>query len=273
MTDWNAAQYLQFKAERTQPAIDLARRLAHLAPRKILDIGCGPGNSTHIRAQHFPGASVLGVDNAAAMIETAKAHHPDLDFRLYDAGKELSRLDADCDIVFSNACIQWIPEHATLIQTMFRLLRPGGMLAIQIPMPAQEPIHQILRELATSDPWRAALGGLRCFYTLDRSQYIDLLAELTPDYTVWETIYHHRLGSHEDIMEWYRGTGLRPYLARLAETRQEAFLKDVRDRVVRRYPPQRNGEIIFRFPRFFMTATAPAAGPGQAVPGRAPERT
>lgn len=256
MAEWNSEQYLKFKRERTQPSIDLARRVPLESPRKILDVGCGPGNSSEVLARIFPGAGVLGIDSSEDMIQAARARHPELSFALCDACTGLPDLDADFDLVFSNACIQWIPDHRSLLKRLMARLRPGGTLAVQTPMIQQEPIHQIIRELAESEVWRAELGGLRLFHNLTPGEYFDELAEIAASFSLWTTIYHHVLGSHQDILEWYRGTGLRPYLAALPEDRRAVFEQEVFTRVVECYPPQRNGQIIFRFPRFFFLAQA-----------------
>ena len=259
MADWDSAQYLKFEQERTQPAIDLAGRIAGCAPRDVLDMGCGPGNSSRVLAGRFPEAQILGVDSSPEMIAAAKANHPDLEFALCDAGRQLPSLGQGAfDVVFSNACIQWIPNHPDLLRDMLSLLRPGGVLAVQTPMNYEEPIHRIISELVAGEKWAGAFPNPRIFYNLLPGQYFDLLSELAADFVLWQTTYYHVLGSHADIMEWYRGTGLRPYLSALPDEESAAFEADVRDRVVQAYPKQRDGRIIFRFPRFFFTATAKA---------------
>lgn len=254
MVKWNSNQYLKFKNERTQPSIDLVNRISVLNPKKILDMGCGPGNSTQVLKERFPNAHILGVDNSKEMIETAKNELPDLDFDICDASKDLSKLSGEFDIVFSNACIQWVPDHPKLIKEMFQLLKKGGELAVQIPMNYNEPIHKIIGEVSENEKWRSYFDNPRIFYTLSQSEYFDLLSEVTHDFCVWETVYCHRLKSHEAIMEWYRGTGLRPYLSVLSEEKKKEFEKDIFDRLVQEYKAQKNGEIIFRFPRFFFIA-------------------
>ena len=257
--DWDSGQYLKFEQERTQPAIDLAGRIACNTPQDVLDLGCGPGNSSRVVAGRVPGARIRGIDSSPEMVAAARANHPDLEFALCDAGRELGRLGHNCfDVVFSNACIQWIPDHPELLRNMLGLLRPGGVLAVQTPMNYEEPIHRIIAELVAGTTWKGAFTNPRIFHNLLPGQYFDLLSELAADFTLWQTTYYHVLGSHADIMEWYRGTGLRPYLRALSDADQTAFARDVYDRVVQAYPKQRDGRIIFRFPRFFFTATAKA---------------
>lgn len=211
MADWNSAQYLRFERERTQPAIDLVNRIGVEKPKKILDVGCGPGNSTAVLAKRFPDANILGVDNSENMISAAKKNYPDLDFELCDVSCDLSSLDHDFDIVFSNACIQWVPDHKKLIREFMGLLGKGGVLAVQIPMNFNEPIHRIIKEVSTSDKWKEFFPETRIYYTLTPGEYFDILSELTENFDLWETVYYHVMKSHNDILERYRGTGLRPY--------------------------------------------------------------
>lgn len=254
MPDWNSTQYLKFKNERTQPAIDLANRIEVENPLKITDLGCGPGNSTQVLAGKFTNAYILGVDNSENMIAAARENCPGLDFCICDIGKELSQLDHDFDIVFSNACIQWVPDHQKLIPEMLSLLNKGGILAVQIPMNFQEPIHRIISEVSSSTKWNAYFPEKRIFYTLSPEDYYDILSECTHEFSIWQTTYYHVMKSWQDILEWYRGTGLRPYLSVLSEDRKEEFEEDIYHRLVKAYPQQKNGVILFRFPRFFFTA-------------------
>lgn len=254
MQDWNSGQYLMFANERTQPAIDLANRLLGMEARRVIDIGCGPGNSTAVLAERFPGASLLGIDSSPAMIEAARAACPGAEFRICDAGRELSALGDGFDVAFSNACIQWIPDHPRLVRDMLGLLRPGGVLAVQTPMNYEEPIHRIIGEVTASAEWRDYFPNPRIFFNLTQPEYFDLLAEVSSGFAIWETTYIHRMSSHEAILDWYRGTGLRPYLNGLPDAKKPEFENEIRRRVIERYPAQPNGEILFRFPRFFFLA-------------------
>lgn len=256
MPCWNASQYLKFQKQRTQPAIDLVNRIPVRDPKKILDVGCGPGNSTRVLKDMFPGALVIGIDNSENMLEKARADHPDIEFRLCDAGGDLSMLGADYDIVFSNACLQWVPNHGEVIGRLMGLLKKGGVLAVQVPNNFSEPIHKIIQEASSSGPWNGYFPEKRVFHTLSPGEYFDILAGITPDFEIWETIYYHVMESHESIMEWYRGTGLRPYLDALPDGKRDEFEEEVLQRVVEAYPRQKNGKIIFRFPRLFFMAAA-----------------
>ena len=227
MADWNAKQYLKFANERTQPAIDLANRIAVDNPRKIVDIGCGPGNSTAVLLRRFPGAYILGIDNSPNMIAAARKEHPSIAFAFCDASKDLDTLDNDFDIVFSNACMQWLPNHPQLLGSMMARLRKGGVLAVQMPYNAEEPAYRIVGKVAASRAWASKLQHPQTHSVLTQGEYFDLLSELSADFSIWQTTYFHALKSHRDIFEWIRGTALKPYLEALSEGEQVAFEQDL----------------------------------------------
>lgn len=256
MSEWNPEQYLKFKKERTQPSLDLAARL-DLQPAKVIDIGCGPGNSTQVLARRFPDAEIVGVDSSASMVEAAREAYPELEFVQCDVGCQLDALPHDWDLAFSNACLQWVPDHPRLLPNLMGLLKPGGLLAVQIPVNEQEPIHQIIQRTVALPEWQERIPYHRSFYTLSPEAYFDLLARISTGFTMWETVYMHRLPSHQAIMDWYSSTGLRPYLdAAVDEEAREDFFQEVFRQVREAYPVQENGEIIFRFPRLFFIAQA-----------------
>ncbi|WP_419173522.1 methyltransferase domain-containing protein [Victivallis lenta] len=254
MAEWDSEQYLKFEAERTQPAVDLANRIELTAPERILDLGCGPGNSTGVLARRFPGAHILGVDNSENMIATAQRDYPELEFRLFDATGPLSELGGSFDVVYSNACIQWVPDHPALLRRMMDILAPGGVMAVQIPNNFDAPVHRIIREVVAGPEWKPQFPSPRIFHSLPPDDYFDLLAELSDHFHLWQTTYFQRMPSHRALLEWYRGTGLRPYLAALDDVKRPLFEAEILRRIAERYPVRRNGEIIFHFPRLFFTA-------------------
>lgn len=253
MADWNSAQYLKFKAQRTQPALDLASRI-DINPLEIIDIGCGPGNSTRVVKNRFPNARAVGADASENMLETARRDNPDCEFIRLDAGGDLSEFSGKFDLVFSNACIQWIPEHEVLLPKLFSMLKSGGELAVQVPVNFDEPIHQIIGRVSSSEKWREKLNLPQLFYTLTESEYFDILSDLTDDFEMWKTVYFHRMPSIDSIIEWYKSTGLKPYLEVLSDAEKTEFTNDVIRELEKAYPAQKNGEIIFRFPRLFFIA-------------------
>ena len=254
MAEWDSSQYAKFLEQRTQPSTDLAARIDVVSPREIIDIGCGPGNSTQVLMERFPNAHITGADSSENMINAARENCRGADFILLDASGDLSAMNGRFDVVFSNACIQWIPDHERLLPSLFGLLREGGVLAVHIPMNYDEPIHRIIGELADSEKWRGYFREQRIFHTRTPSEYFDILSGLTDDFELWKTSYLHRMGSHSDIIEWYKGTGLRPYLAQLSEEDGARFISELYEELQKAYPVQKNGEIIFAFPRFFFIA-------------------
>ena len=253
MLDWNPEQYEKFIKDRTQPAIDLANRLEVKEAKRILDLGCGTGNSTKILKDRYPNARVIGADNSDEMLAKAKKTHPDIEFIHLDVGGDLSEVKEKFDIVFSNACIQWIPNHEILLPKLMSLLKHGGVLAVQIPIQNEHPVHIIINELVTTAKWKDKLSQ-RNYNNLSTSEYYDVLSGISDDFEVWETIYCHRMPSYESIIEWYRGTGLRTYLEQLSATDAEDFVSNVYRELKNRYKIQSNGEIMFRFPRLFFIA-------------------
>lgn len=254
MHTWNATTYLQFKNERTRPAVDLASRIPLDDPRTILDIGCGPGNSTAVLRERFPNAKIIGIDNAPDMIAKAQETYPDMTFLCVSADEYIATTDEVFDVVFSNACMQWLPDHKALLPKWMGLLNKDGVLAVQMPNNYGEPIHQIIETLTTSDAWRPHFRVMREKNMLSVSEYYDCLAETSACVDLWETAYYHTLSSHQDLLEWYRGTGLRPYLEQLGEDAKADFENDFLAAVKESYPMQTDSTILFRFPRLFFTA-------------------
>lgn len=250
MSDWNSEQYLKFKNERTQPALDLANRLRELSPAKAADVGCGPGNSTAALKSVFPDAEVIGIDNSPNMIGKAEKSHPELAFRLCDA----SSLEAGWDVIFSNACLQWIPHHGTLIPGLMEKLNEGGVLAVQIPMNGEEPLFRIIKEVAADPRWDFSGVCFETNETLEPEEYFDILSACSSDFQIWETVYCHRMPDHEALLEWVKGTRLRPYLDALDEAEGQVFLDEILTRAKAVYPVMKNGEVVLHFRRFFFTA-------------------
>lgn len=254
MFNWNSNQYLKFKNERTQPAIDLANRISFDNAKSIIDIGCGPGNSSEVLQRRFPSSKIIGIDSSSEMITKAKSQHNDIDFVCCNVNDLLCRQEK-YDIVFSNACIQWIPNHYELLKNLMNLLNDNGVLAVQIPYNQDEPIHKIISEVTQSRLWAECFKNPREKYILKFSEYYyDVLAEISHSFDMWQTTYFHKMKSYESILEWYRGTGLRPYLAELNENQKAEFENEILNRIMQEYPMQVNGDIIFKFPRLFFIA-------------------
>jgi trans-aconitate 2-methyltransferase len=252
--DWNPEQYLKFDEERTRPSIDLVARIPIDNPSSIIDIGCGPGNSTQVLARRWPGCKIVGVDNSPAMIERAKKDYPRQEWRILDAGKD--EIEGTFEIVFSNATIQWIPNHADLLKKFHGLLTKKGIIAIQIPLFWDMPIGKTIANIATSERWSPLTGRVSDLFSIhDPSYYYDKLSELSGSIDIWVSDYFHVLDSHVSIFEMIRSTGLRPYLERLrTEQEKNEFEGAVLREIARDYPLQKNGRVLFPFKRLFFVA-------------------
>lgn len=253
MSEWNSEQYLKFKAQRTQPAVDLVKRIVINNPQKILDIGCGPGNSTKVLKDTFPYAEILGIDSSENMIKKAKETHPDIDFEIMDITNESQNLHG-FDIIFSNACLQWIPNHREFIPKIFSKLNEGGVLAVQIPMNSEETLFKIMSETVNEDKWDFSSMKTEPNTTLACYEYFDILSALTDKFDIWETVYYHNMPSVGAMLEWVKGTRLRPYLNALSSADGEKLIDEITQKASLSYTKQENGEIIFKFRRFFFTA-------------------
>ena len=253
MSQWNSEQYLKFENQRTQPAIDLAKRITMEQPKNILDIGCGPGNSTSVLKTAFPQADILGVDNSEDMIKKAIEAYPNINFQICDITTESDKLDS-YDVIFSNACLQWVPNHKEVIPMLYNKLNKNGILAVQIPMNGQETLFKIMNEVISEPQWNFSSMKIETNETLLPEEYFDILASCTDDFNIWETVYYHNMPSVETMVEWIKGTRLRPYLNVLDKANAEKLEMEIIKRTQTAYDTQKNGEIIFKFRRFFFTA-------------------
>lgn len=254
---WNPEKYLQFGDERTQPARDLLARIAAMEPKRVLDVGCGPGNSTALLAERWPAAEIVAIDGSPEMIAMAKKSRQDISWLEMDAGGDVSGLGA-FGVVFSNAAIQWIPDHAALLPRLFSLVAPGGVLAVQAPNNEDSPIHKAVREIVACAAWRDRIPLAQAQIYDSPWTYYDIVAPLTPRLALWECVYYHIMNTMEDVLDWQRGTNLRQYLDQLPdEAAKEELLGEVRTRTEFLYPRQADGRILYPFKRLFFTAVKP----------------
>jgi trans-aconitate 2-methyltransferase len=254
MLDWNPALYRRYEDERTRPAQELLARVPLTAAARVVDLGCGPGNSTELLVQRFDGAVVTGTDNSEAMLVSARERLPQARFELSDIAAW--RPGSPPDLIYANASLQWVPDHEALIPRLFAALAPGGVLAIQMPDNRQEPTHRLMRELAAEAPWAQAIGDADKLRTLLLSleRYYDLLAADAAHIDVWRTAYQHPMASAASIVEWVRGTGLRPFVDGLPPDLQTRYLAEYERRVAQAYPPRGDGRLLLAFPRMFIVA-------------------
>ena len=254
MADWNAGQYLKFEDERTRPAANLIGRVPLAKIRAAVDIGCGPGNSTELIAKRYPGARVLGLDISPDMLAKARVRLPEVTFQ--EADIATWKPDERYDLIFANAVLQWLPDHQRLLARLASSLEVGGCLAVQMPDNLQEPSHRLMRKVAQEGPWAEKLKDA----SVSREEigsfedYCSWLLEAGCSVDLWQTTYVHPLADAGAIVEWLKGTGLRPYLDPLAPEEQSGFLHQYHAEIEKAYPAQADGRVLLRFPRLFMVA-------------------
>ncbi|PMU22596.1 MULTISPECIES: trans-aconitate 2-methyltransferase [unclassified Pseudomonas] len=250
---WSAKQYSMFEQQRTRPVRDLVAAIPEGDVRTAVDLGCGPGNSTEVLADRFPQALVTGMDSSDDMLVDARKRLPALNFELADIGawNPVQKFD----VILANASLQWLPDHATLYPHLVNQLTPGGTLAVQTPDNLDEPAHKLAREVAADGPWAAKIGSVKHNERHTASYYFELLSQHCSTVDVWRTTYHHPLAGSAAVVEWFKGSALRPFLAPLTESERNAFLDEYLARITKAYPALADGTVLLPFPRLFIIAT------------------
>jgi trans-aconitate 2-methyltransferase len=253
---WSASQYIKFEQERNRPIMDLITQIPTIEVNKAIDIGCGPGNSTELLATYFPKAkSISGIDSSADMIKAARERMPDIHFEISDISNwEEKNL---YDIILANASLQWVPDHKILFPSLIQKLNKNGSLAVQMPDNLNEPTHVLMRKTASEGTWASKLKD-RSKRTKRESAdwYYQLLKDKASTLNIWRTTYFHPLpGGHQAIIEWLKGTGLRPFLTPLDQNEQSKFLEKYTAEIAKVYRVYDNGNVLLPFPRLFIVAT------------------
>ena len=276
MPTWDPNQYLKFTDHRLRPALDLLAQIPLTEARSVYDLGCGPGNITRLLAERWPGARVVGVDSSPDMLAKARQEAPRAQARM-ETPRAQARMEAasvafeqadiahwsppaPADLLFSNATLHWLDDHAALLPRLAAQLTPGGVLAIQMPDNRTSPSHLLMEEAAATGPWHETLARLRPVYGSMQSPdaYYRILAPVVRHVDIWETTYLHVLpestGGDNPVVEWTKGTALRPYLDALEEPERGAFLAAYAVRIAAAYPRQPDGRTLLPFRRIFMMA-------------------
>ena len=253
MPEWSAAQYLKFAGQRTRPSADLLARIARDAPARVIDLGCGPGNSTALLAARWPGARLFGLDNAPDMLATARRDHPGIEWITADlATWRPPERDAErYDVVFSNAALQWVPDHEHLFPRLIGAVAPGGVFAVQMPRAAGKA-QTAIREIAADGPWAAKLAGRDRAQVHAPAVYYELLARRVRHIDMWEIEYQQVMQDTASIAEWLKGSGLRSFLPLLNDDERARFLARYQAEIDAAYPVQSDGRVLFPFRRLFM---------------------
>jgi trans-aconitate 2-methyltransferase len=254
MPAWSPSQYLKFEDERSRPARDLLAAVPLGEVRRAVDIGCGPGNSTELILARYPDATVTGLDSSPEMLAAARKRLPAVAFREADVASWTPEEPAD--LLFANAVFQWVPDHLGVMERLFAGLPPGGVLAVQMPDNLGEPSHRAMRSVAADGPWREKLAGAIALRGRlpEPAVYYERLKPLAARVDVWHTIYNFALDGADAILEWVKGTGLRPFIDPLSAPEREAYLAAYKAEIVQSYPALSDGKVLFRFPRLFIVA-------------------
>jgi trans-aconitate 2-methyltransferase len=250
---WDPDIYMKFASERTRPAMELLARVPLAAPKRVIDLGCGPGNSTALLAARWPEAEIEGLESSPEMLAKAKESGVPATWTLGDV--ENWSPGATCDVVFSNATLHWIADHRALLPRLMRHVADGGALAFQIPRNFDEPSHALMRDVAASGPWAQKLANARQVNVLTPDAYFNILAPLARSVDIWETAYLHVLEGDDPVLAWVSGTGLRPFVQPLDVEERQAFLAEYGARLRKAYPRRADGKTLFPFQRLFVIAT------------------
>ena len=250
---WDPKTYLKFGAERTRPAAELLARIEFDAPSRVADLGCGPGNSTALLAARWPDAAIMGIDNSPEMLAQARAEN--IRARFVEADVSSWSPDGTCDVVYSNATLQWVPDHAQLLPRLMSFVAKDGWLAFQVPRNFDEPCHTLIREVARSGPWSAKLENVRDWWNVrEPEDYFGILEPAASHIDIWETRYVQVLEGEDSVFNWMSGTGLRPFANALAGAEREAFLHEYKTRLRAHYPLRASGKVLYPFQRLFAVA-------------------
>src|ERR1700720_4085529 len=247
---WSAAQYVTFEDERTRPVRDLLSALPAIEARSVIDLGCGPGNSTELLAARFPDAAVRGLDSSPDMISAARRRLPQVQFAV--GGIEEWKDAGPFDVILANAVLHWIPDHSTLLPALVARLASGGGLAIQMPDNLDAPTHRLMREIAADGPWAPMLAAAAATRTPIASAdgYYELLRPLCRKVDIWRTTYYHPLaGGAAAIVEWFKGSGLVPFIEPLNDAERSAYLTRYTAAIADAYPANADGGVLLPFPR------------------------
>jgi trans-aconitate 2-methyltransferase len=253
-SDWSARQYLKFEDDRTRPSRDLLAQVPLAEPRRVVDLGCGPGNSTELLVERYPDAEVIGLDSSPDMLREARERLPRATFVQADLATWSPQQRTD--LLFANAVFQWVPDHPAVLQRLLRALPQGGVLAVQMPDNTAEPALVLMQEVASKGQFaghpaleHAARGDLP-----SPEDYYDLLRPLCSHLDIWHTVYNHVMAGPEGIVEWFKGSALRPFISALDDDARARFLASYTAQIAKAYPARFDGKVLLRFPRLFMVA-------------------
>ena len=249
---WDPKTYLAFADERTRPAAELLARVPVEAPERVVDLGCGPGNSTALLADRWPDAHIEGIDSSPEMIRQARESGVKAEWSVADIADWTA--SAPYNVVYSNAALHWVGDQASLLPRLMRSVRPGGALAFQVPLNFDMPSHVLMREVAREGSWAAKLRDVRNIVLMSAEQSFDILEPYAKALDIWETEYLQVMEGPDAVYRWVSGTGLRPFVQALDGAERDGFVEAYKARLNAAYPMRDSGKTLFPFRRLFVVA-------------------
>jgi trans-aconitate 2-methyltransferase len=255
MTCWEPETYLQLEEYRTRPAAELLARIPSQSPQIVYDLGCGPANSTRLLQTRWPSAQLVGVDKSPEML--ARAQATDITAQWVEADINSWKPAYQPDLIFSNATLQWLPDHAALFHRLMNYVKPGGAFGVQMPRNFTSPSHTIIQQIVEAGPWAGRLLPIRDFNPVARPEdYFDYLSPISSTIDIWETEYVHVLSGENAVFRWLSGTAITPYLSVLEDTERDNFIEQCKQQLSAVYRPRENGTTLFPFRRLFIVASS-----------------
>jgi len=247
---WDPSVYMRYADERTRPAVELLARVRCDSPQRVIDLGCGPGNSTAVLAARWPQAKLDGLDSSGEMLEQAEKSGVPARWIKADVASWVP--PETYDVIFSNATLQWLDDHPVLIARLLRFVARGGTFAFQVPHNMDAPSHVLMREAAAAGPWAAKLRQVREVAVLQPADYFSILSNAETD--IWETEYLHVLKGEDAVYKWVSATGLRPFVQALDGAERDGFISAYQQKLRAAYPMRGDGTTLFPFKRLFVVA-------------------
>lgn len=254
MPDWDPNLYLKFADQRARPAADLIAQIKLDHPQGIMDLGCGTGNSTEQLHRRWPQADIAGLDSSATMLEQAWQNHSG--WKWIHSSIEHWKPEKTYGLVFSNAALHWVPDHAALFPRLLNAVARGGALAVQMPNNFHSPAHQGMKKVAADPRWAGRLDGAAERVHVEAiSFYYDVLRNSAALLNFWETEYLQIVDGPGAVLEWLRSTAMRGYLERLTDNGEGKVFEELcLQEFEKAYPTDDQGKVLFPYKRMFLVA-------------------